>query len=134
MRPCKHSEIVETCSACQLYLSRADYREIWDAPEPSAIEVAQPPGLLRKAASFRDSYSQWKEAGKPRTPPEDMLRRREICNACEFLDKASDSCLRCGCPLKEAGLLVSLLTDAPGKLEMATEKCPVGKWEPINAP
>ena len=48
-----------------------------------------------------------------------FLKRKEICDSCEFWDNNAFSgtgrCLKCGCS--------SL------KLKLSSEKCPIGKWK-----
>jgi hypothetical protein len=54
--------------------------------------------------------------GEPvRVAPEVLEERRAICAACPHHDAARDRCRKCGC----GGL----------KLELATERCPEGRWE-----
>lgn len=55
---------------------------------------------------------------------DDVLRSRmDCCNNCEFWNKASfngtGKCNKCGC-------------STWAKLRMATERCPLGKWESVN--
>jgi hypothetical protein len=30
MKPCRHTDSVQTCRVCELYATRADYRRLWD--------------------------------------------------------------------------------------------------------
>lgn len=41
--------------------------------------------------------------------------RLDICNSCEFFDKDTTACYRCGC-------IMSIKTNLP------ESKCPIGKW------
>jgi hypothetical protein len=53
--------------------------------------------------------------------PAVYYERLEICRGCEFNGEAPSGvrCMKCGC----GGL----------KLELATERCPVGKWEAVQS-
>ena len=81
------------------------------------------PGLVQKAKSFGSSLTSWAKSGFTQTPEEDLNKRLEICKACEFWDpegfKATGKCKKCGC-------------STWGKLRMATERCPIGKWESVK--
>lgn len=57
--------------------------------------------------------------------PDDVQRERiEICGACEF-QRADGRCSKCGCYVTSAVLR---------KTAVATERCPIGKWERWTAP
>ncbi|HEY3857715.1 MAG TPA: DUF6171 family protein [Verrucomicrobiae bacterium] len=59
-------------------------------------------------------------AGQPVQVSDDMFQRRmKVCMACEFLDKASQRCGKCGCFVSAQVI---------GKARLATEKCPENKW------
>ena len=59
-------------------------------------------------------------AGQTVQASEDTFQRRmKICTACEFLDKASQRCGKCGC---------FVAAQVVGKARLATERCPVNKW------
>jgi hypothetical protein len=59
-------------------------------------------------------------AGQPVQASEEVFQRRmKICTACEFLDKASQRCGKCGC---------FVAAQVIGKARLATEKCPENKW------
>lgn len=81
------------------------------------------PGLGQKAKSFGNSLKSWVKSGFTQTSEEDLNKRLEICKACEFWDpegfKATGKCKKCGC-------------STWGKLRMATERCPIGKWESVK--
>ena len=48
-------------------------------------------------------------------PPNIAQERFEICNDCEFFDKNSTRCGKCGCFMKK-------------KVDLADAKCPIGTW------
>ena len=53
-------------------------------------------------------------AGEPvYAAKEDIERRRDICQGCEFFN--GSQCAKCGCYYS-------------AKIILATEQCPVGKW------
>lgn len=47
--------------------------------------------------------------------PEDIQKRKSICESCEFLDVKRKRCSKCGCKYNL-------------KLQLASEHCPVNKW------
>ncbi|NBW12296.1 MAG: hypothetical protein EBR82_30120 [Caulobacteraceae bacterium] len=58
-------------------------------------------------------------AGMPMASDEEIIRRHDICQACEFFK--DNACQKCGCPIVRAKQYVS-------KLSWADSECPVGKW------
>ena len=83
------------------------------------------PGLLQKAANFAASAAAHVAAGMPRASEEEVARRFEVCQGCEHYD--GRACTKCGCPIVREKQFVS-------KLSWANEKCPVGKWGPVDTP
>lgn len=161
MRPCRHTPETaqDMCPVCRLCAHDERYRKLYDetdahepgwegesgcgdcpaAPEPASTTAAEAePGLIQKTRNFSAAYARWREAGKPRTPADALAERRLFCNRCLHRDPERDACRKCGCPLEEVGFLVSLATDAPGKLEMATEECPLPgrekRWRALAGP
>lgn len=71
-----------------------------------------------------------------RTPEEDLKVREAFCLTCEMNSEHANKDLgvckhkSCGCPLKRGGLL-ALGMIKPSKLEIASEKCPLGLWGPV---
>lgn len=60
-----------------------------------------------------------------KSPPSEVLMEREsICRACDQWDaqaiNGTGRCKKCGC-------------STWAKLRMATERCPLGKWEAVSA-
>jgi hypothetical protein len=51
-------------------------------------------------------------------------KRLAICKGCEFYQDAG--CIKCGCPITDKR---KWLDD---KLSMAGQRCPVGKWGPVE--
>ena len=89
-------------------------------PSPPA---PQGPGLLTKVANFTKSTVAHIAAGAPRASDAEIERRFSICQGCEHYD--GKACTRCGCPVVRESRFVS-------KLAWANEKCPVGKWSPVE--
>ena len=71
-------------------------------------------------ARFGSAAHRFARAGFATTPPEALANRQDICKACPEWDaKALNNtgrCRKCGC-------------STWAKLRMATERCPLGKWE-----
>ena len=64
-------------------------------------------------------------SGFATTPPEALAAREATCRACPEWDpaalNATGRCRKCGC-------------STWAKLRMATERCPLGKWESLTSP
>jgi hypothetical protein len=62
-------------------------------------------------------------AGLPSISPEALESRQSICRSCDQWDakaiNGTGRCKKCGC-------------STWAKLRMATEKCPLGKWEAVS--
>jgi hypothetical protein len=60
--------------------------------------------------------------GRPVVSLHELKCRMQLCKACEWWDaaalKGTGRCKKCGC-------------STWAKLRMATERCPIGKWEPV---
>jgi hypothetical protein len=65
------------------------------------------------------------KSGFATTPPEALATREATCRACPEWDaaalNATGRCRKCGC-------------STWAKLRMATERCPLGKWEAVSEP
>jgi hypothetical protein len=84
--------------------------------------------------SFRETHKQMRSAflagtkftasGFATTPPEALATREATCRACAEWDaaalNATGRCRKCGC-------------STWAKLRMATERCPLGKWEAVES-
>lgn len=81
------------------------------------------PSIAQMAANFATSVAKHIAAGAPRCTQEQIDARFAICQGCEFFD--GKACSKCGCPVVREKAFVS-------KLSWANEKCPVGKWGPIQ--
>lgn len=106
------------------------FRRKWR--EALASKSAGGPGIVRKVinatqAAVRHVVNQFKKA-----PKEVLDERAKICesNVCGFHNQEKGICQhpKCGCPLKRVLKGVS----RPGKLEIASEKCPAGYWNAVE--
>ena len=82
------------------------------------------PSLFQKAANFATSAVKHVAAGAPRCTQEQIDARFAICKTCEHFD--GKACTKCGCPVVREKQFVS-------KLAWAGERCPVGKWGPVES-
>jgi len=80
------------------------------------------PILLFNAANLGNSLVNWTASGLPTTPPEILAAREATCRACAEWDAASlngtGRCRICKC-------------STWAKIRMATERCPIGKWDAV---
>jgi len=83
-----------------------------------------PPSLLTKAANFATSAAKHIAAGAPRCTKEQVDARFAVCQGCEHYD--GKACRLCGCPVVREQAYIS-------KLSWANEKCPAGKWGPVES-
>jgi len=90
-------------------------------PQPD-LSRTDAPSFLQKVKNFAVSATKHVAAGAPLASDEEIIRRHDICMACEFLK--DDACTKCGCPVVRARKYVS-------KLSWADSECPVGKWGPV---
>jgi len=76
-------------------------------------------------ARFGNAAHRFARAGFATTPPEALATREATCKACPEWDaqalNATGRCRKCGC-------------STWAKLRMATERCPIGKWEAEEKP
>jgi hypothetical protein len=74
-------------------------------------------------ARFGHAAHRFARAGFATTPPEALAARQDICKACPEWDATAlnntGRCRKCGC-------------STWAKLRMATERCPLGKWETVS--
>ena len=79
--------------------------------------------IFEKAKNFVSSAAAFVAAGLPCVNEAEVARRLRICGDCEMFDPAGyrgmGKCNQCGCNMEI-------------KSVMATEQCPIGKWEESN--
>lgn len=89
-------------------------------PEPDPdLARTDAPSFLTKVKNFAVASAKHVAAGMPTASDEEIIRRHDICQGCEFFK--DNACLKCGCPVVRAKQYVS-------KLSWADSECPVGKW------
>jgi hypothetical protein len=112
VRPCILSENGDTITVDETHPA-------YPRPKPG-----DGPSLLQKAKNFATSAAAHVAAGMPRCTQEQIDARFAVCQTCEHFD--GKACRQCGCPVVRERAFVS-------KLAWAGEKCPVGKWGPVDA-
>jgi hypothetical protein len=74
--------------------------------------------------SLAGSLQNWVKGGFQTTSDAALNKRLEICQGCDFWDAQGFShtgrCKKCGC-------------STWAKLRLATERCPIGKWEAVES-
>jgi len=74
-------------------------------------------------ARFGQAASRFASSGFATTPPDIFATREATCRECPEWDaqalNATGRCRKCGC-------------STWAKLRMATERCPIGKWEAVD--
>lgn len=78
---------------------------------------------IQKFLQFEKSITQFAQSKFLVTPPEVLAEREATCRACPEWDanalNKTGRCRKCGC-------------STWAKLRMATERCPIGKWEAVD--
>jgi hypothetical protein len=101
---------------------RDGYRQL--AIELAGGGATDPPSRMRQIASAAGAAGRAIVAAATGQPVlvSDEIRaaRQAICDECEHWDVENRRCRKCGC----YGL----------KLDLATERCPIGKWERVTGP
>ena len=120
---------LDICSKCYYANHEPDPE---DAPQ-QAIQISVPqqePSLAQRLASFAHAMQvelAWRAQGGAAPTDEEKAARRAHCDAnqCGQHDESNDSCKACGCYLTSR-----IIPPIPlGKLDCATQRCPVGLWE-----
>ena len=88
-------------------------------PGTEQMPTREAPGFLDKLRNFATAAAGHVAAGMPMATDEEIIRRHDICLACEHL--VDNACTQCGCPVARVRGYVS-------KLSWADSECPVGKW------
>ena len=129
---CQHatpiSERVNSCNlglhggrpsagVCAYCISRGE-----NTPEHAAKLKATPPSLPQQAANLGKALVNWTASGFSPTPPDILATREATCRACPEWDAAA---------LNNTGRCRICKCSTWAKLRMATERCPLGKWEPV---
>jgi hypothetical protein len=81
------------------------------------------PGITQMTQSALGSMVGWIKSGARKVSQEVIDSRLSICSSCEWWEakalKNTGRCIKCGC-------------STWAKLRMATERCPTGKWGPVD--
>lgn len=114
VRPCVVSQDGESITVDELHPAYPRQQK-----QPPDLTRADAPSFLQKVKNFASAAARHVAAGAPMASDEEIIRRHDICLACEFL--RDGACTKCGCPINRARKYVS-------KLSWADSECPVGKW------
>ena len=91
----------------------------------SDIPGINKPHMSPQFSNFLISAAGFARSGFATTPPEALANREATCRACPEWDaqalNATGRCRKCGC-------------STWAKLRMATERCPIGKWDAVDKP
>lgn len=104
-------------------ITRRQIRKIRNLPleqeESLTQEDLEMPSMVQIIENFTNSVANnisSVASGNPlKTSSEDASGRLNICKTCEFFDKNSERCSKCGCKMAI-------------KTYLKAEKCPIGKW------
>jgi hypothetical protein len=87
------------------------------------VSIKECPRVLEMLSKFGTAVHRFARAGFATTPPEALATREATCRACPEWDAQAlnntGRCRKCGCATW-------------AKLRMATERCPIGKWEAVT--
>lgn len=91
------------------------------APVPSVAASSSPPSFLTKLAHAKAALTRWNAAGRPMASRKVRAERLAICQACDHYNPTGNwllgECRHPGCGCTRL------------KLMLASERCPIGKWE-----
>lgn len=91
---------------------------------------ANAPNVIQKAQNFTKAVANHVAKGRPKCTQEEIDQRLEVCKTCELFQKFSEDkgvCTHssCGCNIARERKFLN-------KLAWADQKCPIGKWGPIE--
>jgi hypothetical protein len=99
------------------------YESIKEPQTLAKLEVTANPTLWEQMRNVGFAVGKFSASGFKPTPPEIITERESICRTCDQWDAAAlrntGRCRKCGC-------------STWAKLRMATERCPLGKWEAVS--
>ncbi len=82
------------------------------------------PNLTTRAKRYSRAVRRWIAAGRPTRSEEEVRNIFEThCKPCARYNEKKQACTICGCRVRRQGLAVL------NKIRMATECCPLGKWQ-----
>jgi len=86
-------------------------------------EPLENPQLVPPEIRHPRAWTRWIKAGRPVRSQEEIQKIYEICQQCKALDTETNSCKYCGCRIASHG------NPLRSRIAMATERCPVEKWQ-----
>lgn len=120
---------LQACKSCKEYVTCKTANQIakpdLSCPLPEPKWTAEKNTFLDQLSSFGQSVVNWTASGLPTTPPEILAARETTCRACAEWDAAA---------LNSTGRCRICKCSTWAKLRMATERCPLGKWEAVPLP
>lgn len=113
-RPCKndHEFSPDKCRLCQLIHVSEDHRRYWDEHD---LPKAELPGVIQQAINIAKATAEHVAMGMKAADDEMKRKRLAICDTCEFFNRETSRCHKCGCLLNV-------------KTAWAEQHCPIGKW------
>jgi len=88
----------------------------------SVMDKKEQPSTLAMIGSAATAVTKWVSSGARNATEEQIEIRKNICKGCEFWDSVAlnntGRCTKCGC-------------STWAKIRLATEACPIGKWQEI---
>jgi len=117
---------LQACQRCKEYVTCKTANQIakpdLSCPLPEPKWKAENSTFLDQLNSFSQSVVKWTASGLPTTPPDILAAREATCRSCPEWDASAmggtGRCRICKC-------------STWAKLRMATERCPLGKWEAV---
>ena len=101
----------------------AEFHGIRIYQEASLAKKTEHPSITHRALSYATAVAKWIAAGSPRRSYEEVARIYDsVCVNCNRFSKKFGTCRICGCSVNKSK---SALLN---KIEMATERCPDGRW------
>jgi hypothetical protein len=109
------------CSICR---KDSIWRKLVNAPDICPFNInSDNISSINKFKKLNKSIIKWASNGFNIVSNTILNNRLEICKLCEFWDNSgfigTGKCKKCGCSTQT-------------KLRMATERCPIGKWEAVE--
>lgn len=108
----------------EIYAEDFDLHASITTPGQVVTKKTEYPRLASMLGNFYNSSARFFRSGFATTPPEIIATREATCHECPEWDatalNATGRCRKCGC-------------STWAKLRMATERCPMGKWEAVTA-
>lgn len=114
--------IIKKLKESEPNLTQAQMALMCPTPHPVIFPKLKKLKAIDMAKSFGDSAAKFIKAGMPKVSPKQFEERLQACKTCDLWDSSgfggTGRCKKCGC-------------STWAKLRMATERCPIGKWEPV---